>query len=212
MVADIPGLEDGATILVGGFGNTGIPEQLLEGIALLGLKDLTVVSNNAGSGQRGIALLLQSDSVRRMVCSFPRVEGSVVFEELYERGEIELELVPQGTLAERLRAGGAGVPAFFTATGYGTPMAEGKEVREFNGRHYIMEQAITGDVALVHADHADRWGNLTFPKTARNFNPVMATAARTTLVEARRVVDTIDPEVVVTPGIYVDRVFALSSQ
>lgn len=212
MMSGVADLRDGATLLVGGFGNTGIPELLLEGVAGLGLRDLTVVSNNAGSGRRGIALLLESGSVSRMVCSYPRVEGSVVFEDLYAHGGLALELVPQGTLAERLRAGGAGIPAFYTPTAAGTELAAGKEIRELDGTPCVLERAIRGDVALVHADAADRWGNLTYAKTARNFNPVMAMAARTTLVEARRLVDAIDPESVVSPGIFVDRVIALPAE
>lgn len=205
-VADCPALRDGATVLVGGFGDAGVPERLLAALGALGLRDLTVVSNNAGSGERGLAALLASGSVARMVCSFPRSSGSVVFEELYAAGRIALEIVPQGTLAERIRAGGAGIPAFYTATAQGTALAEGKETRDFDGRHYVMERAIHADVALVHAATGDRWGNLTYAKTARNFNPIMAMAARSTLAEVRRLVDGIDPEAVVTPGIFVERV------
>lgn len=205
-VADCPDLRDGATVLVGGFGDAGVPERLIETVLDLGLRELTLVSNNAGSGDYGLALLLKAGCVGRMVCSFPRSSGSHVFEELYAAGKIDLEIVPQGTLAERIRAGGAGIPAFYTATAYGTPLAEGKETREFEGRHYVMERAIHGDVALVHAREADRWGNLTFPKTSRNFNPIMAMAASTTIAEVRRFVDMVDPEVIVTPGIFVDRV------
>jgi 3-oxoadipate CoA-transferase alpha subunit len=212
MMSGVEALRDGAVLLVGGFGNSGIPELLLEGVAELGLRDLTVVSNNAGSGRRGIALLLESGAVSRMMCSYPRVEGSVVFEELYQRGALELELVPQGTLAERLRAGGAGIPAFYTPTAAGTELAAGRVTRELEGRPCVLERAIRGDVALVHADAADRWGNLTYSKTARNFNPVMAMAAGTTLVEARRFVDAIDPEVVVSPGVFVDRVIELPAE
>ncbi|MCB1748996.1 MAG: 3-oxoacid CoA-transferase subunit A [Gammaproteobacteria bacterium] len=199
-------LHDGATVLVGGFGDAGVPERLIAGLCALGLRDLTVVSNNAGAGEHGLAALLAAGCVGRMVCSFPRSAGSVVFEELYAAGKVALEIVPQGTLAERIRAGGAGVPAFYTATAYGTPLAEGKESREFDGRGYVLEHAIRADVALVHAATADRWGNLTYAKTARNFNPVMAMAARTTLAEVRELVPMVDPEVVVTPGIFVHRV------
>jgi len=205
-VADCEDLRDGAVVLIGGFGDAGVPEQLIDAVRDCGLKDLTIVSNNAGSGDYGLARLLASGCAARMVCSFPRSSGSVVFEELYEAGRIELEIVPQGTLAERIRAGGAGVPAFYTATGYGTPLAEGKETREFDGRHYVMERAIRADVALIHAATGDRFGNLTYAKTARNFNPIMAMAARTTLAEVRTPVDVVDPEVVVTPGIFVDRI------
>ena len=200
-----PGLHDGATVLVGGFGDAGVPLHLVEALATLGLRDLTLVSNNAGAGDHGLARLLKTGAVRRIVCSFPRSAGSHVFEALFEAGEIELELVPQGTLAERLRAGGAGIPAFYTPTGYGTPLAEGKEARFFDGRGHVLEHALRGDVALVHAASGDRYGNLTYAKTARNFNPVMATAARTTLAEVRQFVEAIDPEAVVTPGLYVTR-------
>jgi len=205
-VADCEDLRDGAVVLIGGFGDAGVPERLIDAVRERGLKDLTIVSNNAGSGDYGLARLLASGCAARMVCSFPRSSGSVVFEELYEAGRIELEIVPQGTLAERIRAGGAGVPAFYTATGYGTPLAEDKETREFDGRHYVMERAIRADVALIHAATGDRFGNLTYAKTARNFNPIMAMAARTTLAEVRTTVDVVDPEVVVTPGIFVDRI------
>lgn len=205
-VADCEDLRDGAVILIGGFGDAGVPERLIDAVRDRGLSGLTIVSNNAGSGDYGLARLLASGCAARMVCSFPRSSGSVVFEELYEAGRIELEIVPQGTLAERIRAGGAGVPAFYTATGYGTPLAEGKETREFEGRHYVMERAIRADVALIHAATGDRFGNLTYAKTSRNFNPIMATAARTTLAEVRTTVDMVDPEVVVTPGIFVDRI------
>ncbi|MGE0484389.1 MAG: 3-oxoacid CoA-transferase subunit A [Gammaproteobacteria bacterium] len=202
----VAGLRDGATVLVGGFGDAGVPEHLIAGLCRLGLRDLTVVSNNAGAGEHGLGALLAAGCVGKMVCSFPRSAGSVVFEELYAAGKVALEIVPQGTLAERIRAGGAGVPAFYTATAYGTPLADGKETREFDGRGYVMERAIRADIALVHAATADRWGNLTYAKTARNFNPIMAMAADTTLAEVRALVPMVDPEVVVTPGIFVDRV------
>ena len=205
MLEACPGLHDGATVLVGGFGDAGVPLRLLEGLCALGLRDLTLVSNNAGAGDQGLAALLKTGAVRRIVCSFPRSAGSHVFEERYAAGQLELELVPQGTLAERLRAGGAGIPAFYTPTGFGTPLAEGKETRSFDGRGYVLEHALRGDVALIHAACGDRYGNLTYAKTARNFNPVMATAARTTLAEVRRCVDALDPEAIATPGIYVDR-------
>jgi 3-oxoacid CoA-transferase A subunit len=204
-LADCPDLRDGAVVLVAGFGDAGVPVVLLEAISDLGLRNLTIVSNNAGSGEEGLAKLLRSGSVSRIVCSFPRSAGSVAFEALYDAGRLDLEVVPQGTLAERIRAGGAGIPAFFTPTAYGTELAAGKEVREFEGRHYVMERAIRGDVALIHAATGDRWGNLTYAKTARNFNPVMATAASTTIAEVRRFVDEVPPETVVTPGIFVQR-------
>ncbi len=206
IVADCADLHDGATVLVGGFGDAGVPEHLLDAIRVLGLRDLTIVSNNAGSGDYGLARLLKAGCVGRMVCSFPRSSGSVVFEELYAAGQIELEIVPQGTLAERIRAGGAGIPAFYTATAYGTTLAEGKETRSFDDRQYVMERAIRADVALIHARQGDRWGNLTYARTSRNFNPIMAMAASTTLVEVREIVEMIDPEVIVTPGIFVNRI------
>lgn len=212
MVADCPDLRDGAIVLIGGFGDAGVPEKLIETIRDLGLRNLTVVSNNAGSGDYGLATLLKAGCVGKMVCSFPRSAGSIIFEELYAAGKIELEIVPQGTLAERLRAGGAGIPAFYTATGYGTPLALGKESREFDGRHYVMERAIRADVALIHARTADRWGNLTYSKTARNFNPIMAMAAATTLAEVRRFVDNVAPEEVVTPGIFVTRMVEIGER
>ena len=199
---------DGAVVLLGGFGSVGQPDALVDGLIAHGASDLTVVANNAGNGRVGLARLMELGRVRRIVCSFPRSAGSVVFEELYRAGRIELEIVPQGTLAERMRAAGAGIPAFFTPTGYGTKLAEGKEQREINGRMCVLEQALHGDVALVEAWQADRWGNLTYRKSGRNFNPVMASAARLTVVQAQHVVPlgALDPEAVVTPGIYVDRV------
>ena len=164
-----------------------------------------VVNNNTGSGEVGLAALIKAGRVSKMICSYPRTTNSTVFPELYRAGRVELELVPQGTLAERIRAGGAGIPAFYTATAFGTPLAEGKEIREFDGRHYVMERGIRADLALVHAATGDRWGNLTYSKTARNFNPVMAMATSTTLVEVRRFVDMVPPEEVITPGIFVNR-------
>lgn len=205
MVADCADLRDGATVLLGGFGDAGVAVQLLDTIRELGLRDLTVVSNGAGGGDYGLGALIKAGCVRKMICTFPRSSNSKIFEDLYAAGKIELETVPQGTMAERLRAGGAGIPAFYTATAYGTLLAEGKEVREFDGRHYVMERGIRADIALVHAATGDRWGNLTYRMTARNFNPVMAMAASTTLVEVRRFVDMVPPEEVVTPGIFVDR-------
>lgn len=205
IVADCADLRDGATLLLGGFGGAGVPVKLIDAVRQLELRDLTLVSNNAGSSEIDLAVLLKAGCVAKVVCSFPRSSDSVVFEQLYAAGKVDLEIVPQGTLAERIRAGGAGIPAFYTATAYGTPLAEGKETRAFDGRNYVMEEAIRGDIALVHADTGDRWGNLTYPKTSRNFNPIMASAASTTLAEVRRFVDMVDPEVVVTPGIFVDR-------
>jgi 3-oxoadipate CoA-transferase alpha subunit len=197
---------DGATILVGGFGSVGQPNALIEGLIEQGAKDLTIVANNAGTGRTGLARLMELGRVRKIICSFPRSAGSVVFEELYSAGKLELEIVPQGTLAERIRAAGAGVQAFFTPTGAGTLLAEGKESREINGRLCILEQALPGDLALVEAWQADRWGNLTYRSSGRNFNPVMATAGRVTAVQVQHQTNEIDPEAVVTPGIFVNRV------
>lgn len=211
IVADLPELHDGAIITAGGFGDAGVPEQLIDAVTALNLKHLTVIANNAGSERGGVGKLLKAGAVAKVICTFPRSSGSVIFEELHAAGKIELELVPQGTLAERLRAGGAGVPAFFTATAVGTPLADGKECREFDGREYLLERAIKPDVALVHAECADRWGNLVFAKTARNFNPVMAMSAKATLAQVNHFVDHIDPEAVVTPGIFVTRVVELNS-
>jgi 3-oxoadipate CoA-transferase, alpha subunit len=201
-------VKDGSVILVGGFGSIGQPNALIAGLIEQGAKDLTIVANNSGVGHVGLAALLETRRVRKIVCSFPRTADPVVFEELWREGAIELECVPQGTMAERMRAAGAGIPAFYTATAAGTKLAEGKEERQFNGRAYILEEALRGDVALVEAWEADRWGNLTFKSSARNFNPVMATAADLTIVQAQHIVElgALDPEAVVTPGIYVDRV------
>ena len=207
----VAGIEDGSTVLVGGFGMAGMPVDLIDALIRQGATDLTVVSNNAGNGDTGLAALLAAGRVRRMVCSFPRQSDSWVFDRLYRAGEIELEVVPQGNLAERMRAAGAGIGAFFCPTGVGTPLAEGKETREIEGRTYVLEHPIRGDVALIGAHTADRAGNLVYRKTARNFGPVMATAATTVVAQVVNVVDTgaIDPEHVVTPGIYVDRVVAV---
>ncbi len=205
LIADCPDLRDGATVLLGGFGDAGVAVNLIDAVRELGLRDLTVVSNGAGGGEYGLGLLIKAGCVGKMICTFPRSSDTKIFEDLYAAGKIDLETVPQGTLAERIRAGGAGIPAFYTATAYGTPLAEGKETREFDGRHYVMERGIRADIALIHANSADRWGNLTYSKTARNFNPVMAMAASTTLVEVRRFVDMVPPEHVITPGIFVDR-------
>jgi 3-oxoadipate CoA-transferase alpha subunit len=201
-------VRDGATVLVGGFGIAGQPVELIDALRRTGVGDLTVVSNNAGNGDEGLAALLADGRVRKMICSFPRQSDSWVFDDLYRRGQIELEVVPQGNLAERIRAGGAGLGGFFTPTGAGTLLAEGKETREIDGRSYVLELPLRGDLALVKAHRADRAGNLVYRKTARNFGPVMATAATTTVVQVRDVVDIggLDPEAVVTPGIYVDRI------
>jgi len=208
MAEAMAGVQDGSTVLVGGFGSVGQPDALIDGLIEHGAKDLTVVANNAGAGRIGLARLLELRRVRKIICSYPRSAGSVVFEELFRNHEIELEVVPQGTLAERLRAAGAGIPAFFTPTGYGTLLAKGKQTAEFNGKPCVLELALKADVALVQAELADRWGNLTFRLSGRNFNPVMATAADLTIVQANRIVDLggIPPETVVTPGIFVNRV------
>ncbi|WP_348690278.1 3-oxoacid CoA-transferase subunit A [uncultured Nocardioides sp.] len=204
-VADTP---DGAVVLVGGFGMAGMPVELIDALIRQGATDLTVVSNNAGNGDTGLAALLAAKRVRKVVCSFPRQSDSWVFDGLYRAGEIELEVVPQGNLAERMRAAGAGIGAFYSPTGVGTALAEGKETREIDGRTYVLEHPIRGDLALVKAHVADRMGNLVYRKTARNFGPVMATAATTSIVQVDRVVETgrLDPEVIVTPSIYVDRI------
>ncbi|MFC4501595.1 MULTISPECIES: 3-oxoacid CoA-transferase subunit A [Streptomyces] len=204
----VTGIRDGSTVLVGGFGMAGMPVELIDALIRQGATELTVVSNNAGNGDTGLAALLAKGRVRRIVCSFPRQSDSWVFEQLYREGRIELEVVPQGTLAERMRAAGAGIGAFFSPTGAGTPLAEGKETREIHGRTYVLEYPIKGDVALIGAHRADRMGNLVYRKTARNFGPVMATAANTVVAQVREIVEVgaIDPEVVVTPSIYVDRV------
>ena len=208
MADALAGVVDGSTVLIGGFGSVGQPNALLDGLIEQGARDLVCVANNAGAGHVGLARLMELGRVRKMVCSFPRSAGSVVFEELFRAGRIELEVVPQGTMAERMRAAGAGIPAFFTATAAGTLLAREKETREIGGRTYVLEEALPGDLALVEAWEADRWGNLTFNSSARNFNPVMAMAGRMTVVQAQHVVElgALDPERVVTPGIFVDRV------
>ncbi len=208
MAEAMAGIADGAVVLLGGFGSVGQPQALIDGLIAQGAKDLTVVANNAGSGGEGLAKLLALGRVRRIVCSYPRSPSSTVFEDLYKAGKIELELVPQGTLAERMRAAGAGVQAFFTPTSYGTKLAAGKETREINGRNCVLEYALAGDVALIEAWQADRWGNLTYRRSGRNFNPVMATAAKLTIAQAQHIVPLggLDAEAVVTPGIFVNRV------
>lgn len=204
----LTGIQDGATVLIGGFGTAGIPVELIDGLLEQGARELTVVNNNAGNGDTGMAALLQSGRVRKIICSFPRQPDSWVFDGLYRSGRIELELVPQGNLAERLRAAGAGIGAFFCPTSYGTPLAEGKETREINGKQYVLEYPIHGDVALIRAERGDRWGNLTYRMAARNFGPVMAMAARHTVATVHEVVElgALDPETVVTPGIFVNQV------
>ncbi len=208
MAEAMAGIRDGSVVLLGGFGDVGQPDALIKGLIAQGASNLTVVANNAGRGRAGLARLMELGRVRRIVCSFPRSRGSVVFEELYSAGRIELEIVPQGTLAERIRAAGAGIAAFFTPTAAGTRLAENKEQRSFNGRRYVLEHALPGDVALIEAWRADRFGNLTYRESARNFNPVMAMAARLTIVQAQHLVElgTLEPEAIVTPGIFVSRV------
>jgi len=204
-VADIP---DGATVMIGGFGEAGSPIELIHALIDQGARDLTVVNNNTGSGHVGLAALIDNRRVAKMICSYPRTANSRVFPEQYRAGQVQLELVPQGTLAERIRAGGAGIPAFYTATGVGTVLQEGKETREFEGRTYLLERGLRAHFALVKARRADRYGNLVYHRTARNFGPVMCTAAEVTVVQVEEIVPAgnIDPEVVVTPGIFVDRV------
>lgn len=208
----LAGIKDGATVLCGGFGSAGVPDNLLAALLELGARDLAIVSNNAGSGKTGLAALIAAGRVRKIICSFPRTGSSVVFDEHYRNGTIELELVPQGTLSERIRAAGAGLGGFYSPVSVGTRLAKGKETKVINGREHVLELPIQGDVALIKADRADRWGNLVYRKSARNFNPVMATAAHLTVVEVNRIVSLgeLDPEVIVTPGIFVDRVFCMT--
>ena len=204
-VADV---HDGATVMIGGFGNAGMPAALIDALIAQGARDLTIVNNNAGNGETGLAALLKARRVRKIICSFPRQADSQVFDALYRAGEIELELTPQGNLAERIRAAGAGIGGFFTPTGYGTLLAEGKETRLIDGRHYVLESPIHADFALIKAHRGDRWGNLVYRKTARNFGPIMAAAAKCTIAQVHEVValGELDPEVIVTPGIFVQRV------
>jgi 3-oxoadipate CoA-transferase alpha subunit len=203
-VADI---HDGATVMIGGFGTAGMPSELIDALIDQGARELTIVNNNAGNGDVGLALLLKAKRVRKIVCSFPRQTDSWHFDNLYRKGEIELELVPQGNLAERIRAAGAGIGAFYTPTGYGTALAQGKETRVIDGRHYVLEYPVRADFALIRALRGDRWGNLVYRKTARNFGPIMAAAARTAIAQVREIVNLgdLDPETVVTPGIFVQR-------
>jgi 3-oxoadipate CoA-transferase, alpha subunit len=202
------GVPDGATVLVGGFGTAGIPNELIDGLIEQGARELTVVNNNAGNADQGLAALLKTGRVRKIICSFPRQADSHVFDELYRSGKIELELVPQGNLAERIRAAGAGIGAFFTPTGFGTELAKGKETREIGGKHYVLEHPIAGDVALIKAERGDRWGNLVYRMAARNFGPVMAMAAKRTIATVHEIVPlgALDPEAIVTPGIFVSSI------
>lgn len=209
----VEGINDGAAIMIGGFGPAGQPTQLIDALIEQGARDLTIINNNAGNGEIGLAALLKAGRVRKMICSFPRQVDSQIFDDLYRRGKVELELVPQGNLAARIQAAGAGLGAIFTPTGYGTPLAEGKETREIDGRHYVLEYPIKADFALIKAHQGDRWGNLVYRKAARNFGPIMATAAKTTIAEVTNLValGELDPENVVTPGIFVQRIFSLEN-
>jgi 3-oxoadipate CoA-transferase alpha subunit len=204
----LAGVKDGATVLIGGFGTAGIPNELIDGLIAHGARELTVVNNNAGNADTGLAALLKTGRVRKIICSFPRQTDSHVFDELYRSGKLELELVPQGNLAERIRAAGAGIGAFFSPTGFGTELAKGKEAREINGKGYVLEMPIYGDVALIKAERGDRWGNLVYRKAARNFGPVMATAARLTVATVHEIAELgeLDPESIVTPGIFVHQI------
>ncbi|MBL8330237.1 MAG: 3-oxoacid CoA-transferase subunit A [Rubrivivax sp.] len=210
-LADVP---DGATVMIGGFGTAGQPNELIDALIEQGARDLTIVNNNAGNGDSGLAALLAAGRVRKIICSFPRQADSWHFDRLYREGRIELELVPQGNLAERIRAAGAGIGGFFTPTGYGTPLAEGKETRMIDGKGHVLESPIHADIALIKAERGDRWGNLTYRMTARNFGPIMATAARITVATVHEVVrlGSLDPEAVVTPGLFVQRIVAVPRQ
>ena len=215
--AALHGTPDGATIMIGGFGSAGIPDELIDGLIAQGAKDLTVVNNNAGNGEAGLAALLKAGRVRKLICSFPRQADSYVFDALYRSGKLELELVPQGNLAERIRAAGAGIGAFFTPTGYGTELAKNrdgslKETREINGKQYVLEYPIYGDVALIKAERGDRWGNLMYRMAARNFGPVMATACKKTVATVHEIVELgqMNPEHIVTPGIFVHQIVKIA--
>jgi 3-oxoadipate CoA-transferase, alpha subunit len=204
----LAGTQDGATVMIGGFGTAGIPNELIDGLIAQGAKDLVIVNNNAGNGDEGLAALLKAGRVRKIICSYPRQADSYVFDALYRSGKVALELVPQGNLAERIRAAGAGIGAFFTPTGYGTELAKGKEAREINGKHYVLEMPIHADVALIKAERGDRWGNLTYRKAARNFGPVMAMAAKKTVATVHEIVElgALDPEHIITPGLFVHQI------
>ncbi|MDO8248354.1 MAG: 3-oxoacid CoA-transferase subunit A [Rhodoferax sp.] len=214
-VADaLADVKDGSTVMIGGFGTAGIPNELIDGLIAQGAKDLTVVNNNAGNGDTGLAALLKAGRVCKIICSFPRQADSQVFDALYRSGQLELELVPQGNLAERIRAAGAGIGAFFTPTGYGTELAQGKETREINGKHHVLEHPIYGDVALIKAERGDRWGNLTYRMAARNFGPVMATACKKTVATVHDIAELggLNPEHIVTPGIFVHHIVKIERQ
>jgi 3-oxoadipate CoA-transferase alpha subunit len=208
ITAALAEVKDGSTVMIGGFGTAGIPNELIDGLIAQGAKDLVIVNNNAGNGETGLAALLKAGQVRKIICSFPRQADSQIFDGLYRSGKLELELVPQGNLAERIRAAGAGIGAFFSPTGYGTELAKGKECREINGKFYVLEMPIYADVALIKAETCDRWGNLLYRKAARNFGPVMATAAKMTVATVHEIVElgALDPENIVTPGIFVSKI------
>ena len=208
LAAAVAGIADGSTVLVGGFGGSGMPHELIDALIEQGARELTIVSNNAGNGESGLAALLKAGRVRKIVCSFPRQADSHVFDGLYRAGKLELELVPQGNLAERIRAAGAGIGAFYTPTGYGTELARGKETRTIGGRNYVLEYPIHADYALIRALRGDRWGNLVYRKAGRNFGPIMASAARCAIAQVQDVVELgeLDPESIVTPGIFVSRI------
>jgi len=208
LAAAVADIKDGSTVMIGGFGNAGMPRELIDALIEQGAGDLTIVNNNAGNGDTGLAALLAAGRVRKIICSFPRQADSHVFDALYRAGKIELELTPQGNLAERIRAAGAGIGGFFSPTGYGTLLAEGKETRLIDGRHYVLESPIHADFALIKALKGDRWGNLVYRKAARNFGPIMAMAAKCTIAQVTEVValGELDPEVIITPGIFVQRV------
>lgn len=214
LVSAVAGIPDGAAVMIGGFGNAGMPKSLIDALIDQGARDLTIVNNNAGNGDTGLAALLAAGRVRKIICSFPRQADSHVFDGLYRAGKIELELTPQGNLAERIRAAGAGIGGFFTPTGYGTLLAEGKETRLINGRHYVLESPVHADFALIKALKGDRWGNLVYRKAARNFGPIMAMAAQCTIAQVDEVVELgeLDPEVIVTPGIFVHRIVKVGGQ
>ena len=214
-VADaLADLKDGSTVMTGGFGGAGMPNELIDGLIERNARDLTIVANNAGNGEVGLAALLKAGCVRKIICSFPRQTDSYVFDGLYRSGKLELELVPQGNLAERIRAAGAGIGGFFTPTGYGTDLARGKETREINGRMYVLEAPIHADVALIKAEQGDRWGNLVYRKAARNFGPVMASAAKCTIAQVYDTVElgALDPEHIITPGIWVKRIVKVARE
>lgn len=210
--AALSDIQDGATIMIGSFGMAGMPNELIDALISHGARELTIVNNNAGNGDTGLAALLKAGQVKKVICSFPRQSDSYIFDELYLNGKIELEVVPQGNLAERIRAAGAGIGAFYTPTGYGTELAAGKETRKINNKDYVLEYPIHADFALIKAEKADRWGNLVYRKTARNFAPIMAMAATCTIVQTQEIVDlgALDPEAIITPSIFVQRVVKIN--